>query len=354
MLTSRTNKSTRRIADAVLPARGLAHTRKLFKLIACLRFSMLLGVLILLVGTPARAQCPATELASDVREPLGITKSNQNNLIVTETGMNHLSGAEGHQRRGLKHFEEGQYEKAFAAFKNALALKPDDPVAYNNLGMAYGFMGHPKEAVESFRQAIRIRPDWALPHSNLAATCYNMGLYAEALKSFEQAIRLKSDYARAHNGLGTTYLELGKYEEAIKYFRLASRFDPKMTEPQLNLALANYYLGQTEAAVEHFRKVIKLKPDYAAAYNSLGVTYYLMRRYQEAEEAFAQAFKLVPRSPQPLFNLGMLSLARSDRGAALKHYQALQSLDPPLARRLYESIHQGRLLSLQQSLISTR
>ncbi len=37
-------------------------------------------------GTKAEAQCPAAVLASDLREPLGITLSNKKNLIVGETG----------------------------------------------------------------------------------------------------------------------------------------------------------------------------------------------------------------------------------------------------------------------------
>src|SRR6185503_2469888 len=34
----------------------------------------------------ARAQCPPNVLTSGLRTPLGITQSNQNNLIVSETG----------------------------------------------------------------------------------------------------------------------------------------------------------------------------------------------------------------------------------------------------------------------------
>jgi hypothetical protein len=40
----------------------------------------------MLVGMDARAQCPATELISGLQIPLGITQSNQSNLIVGETG----------------------------------------------------------------------------------------------------------------------------------------------------------------------------------------------------------------------------------------------------------------------------
>lgn len=83
MLTSRTNKPIRRIKDAVVAATVLANATNL---IAYLRYLMLLAAVILLAGTHASAQCPVTVLASDLRDPLGITQSNQNNLIVAETG----------------------------------------------------------------------------------------------------------------------------------------------------------------------------------------------------------------------------------------------------------------------------
>ncbi len=46
----------------------------------------LVAASILLAGAEATAQCPATQLTSGLQIPLGITQSNQGNLIVSETG----------------------------------------------------------------------------------------------------------------------------------------------------------------------------------------------------------------------------------------------------------------------------
>jgi hypothetical protein len=52
-----------------------------------IRFSFALTVsVVLLVAAQASAQCPAPELISGLRRPIGITQSNQGNLIVSETG----------------------------------------------------------------------------------------------------------------------------------------------------------------------------------------------------------------------------------------------------------------------------
>ena len=49
-------------------------------------FSLLALVIMLLTSPPTYAQCPVTQLTSGLQLPLGITQTNQNNLIVSESG----------------------------------------------------------------------------------------------------------------------------------------------------------------------------------------------------------------------------------------------------------------------------
>ncbi|MDQ3254339.1 MAG: ScyD/ScyE family protein [Acidobacteriota bacterium] len=59
------------------------------RFLASVRLSLtLVAATVLLAGAQANAQviCPVTELTSGLRLPLGITQSNQNNLLVSETG----------------------------------------------------------------------------------------------------------------------------------------------------------------------------------------------------------------------------------------------------------------------------
>jgi hypothetical protein len=56
------------------------------RLLASATSPTLLAATMMLAGMDARAQCPATELISGLQIPLGITQSNQGNLLVGETG----------------------------------------------------------------------------------------------------------------------------------------------------------------------------------------------------------------------------------------------------------------------------
>jgi hypothetical protein len=58
------------------------------RLLASARLSLtLVAATVLLAGVEARAQCPVTELTSGLQTPLGITQSNEGNLLVSETGI---------------------------------------------------------------------------------------------------------------------------------------------------------------------------------------------------------------------------------------------------------------------------
>ena len=46
-------------------------------------------------------------------------------------------------------------------YKQYIKKNPDNAVAYQGLGCAYGESGKYKEAIESYKQAIRIDPDHA-------------------------------------------------------------------------------------------------------------------------------------------------------------------------------------------------
>jgi tetratricopeptide (TPR) repeat protein len=99
----------------------------------------------------------------------------------------------------------------------------------------------------------------------------------------------------------------------------------------------------TESVV-FFKRAIDIRPKLVEAHHSLGVAYYKSRRYGEAAQAFGKAISLEPEYAAARFHLGATCVALGDRGAALKQYRILQSLDTDLARNLYNGIHKGMFL----------
>ena len=67
----------------------------------------------------------------------------------------------------LQHYREGHYAESIAASRAALALRPNYPEAWNNIGAAYNKLGRYEEGAAACEQALRLKPDFELARNNL-------------------------------------------------------------------------------------------------------------------------------------------------------------------------------------------
>jgi Flp pilus assembly protein TadD len=67
----------------------------------------------------------------------------------------------------LQHYREERYVESIAASRAALALRPNYPEAWNNIGAAYNKLGRYEQAAAACAQALRLKPDFELARNNL-------------------------------------------------------------------------------------------------------------------------------------------------------------------------------------------
>jgi len=185
-----------------------------------------------------------------------------------------------------KFWEAEDFAKAAEVYKKITRLRPDDFVAYSQLGWAYSFLGRDHDALTAFKEAVRLRPDFAPLHEVLGRAYNILHRREEAIEAFKQAIRLDPDKAESHSGLGQAYWGL-----ATDLGNRGGQFD----------------------------KVMPI--------------------FKQAGTAFKQAVRLKPNDATAHFGLGMFYLILGDRGAALEEYKILQSLDKEQANVLFNSIY---------------
>lgn len=78
--------------------------------------------------------------------------------------------AEVHHKYGQALFGLGQYEKAKSEMLQSLAIRPNTPDTFNNLGSVYLKLGDKTAAQTAFEKAIILRPNYAIARFNLAET----------------------------------------------------------------------------------------------------------------------------------------------------------------------------------------
>lgn len=119
---------------------------------------------------------------------------------------------------GNAHIQQGDLEKAAAAFEAVLKHQPDHMGALTNLGVAYYQLGRLEDAVAQFEAGLRVEANDAELHYLLGAARLQQGRLDDAEKSFLRAKELKPDLPEVWYGLGALYRLQGKNEEAIEAF----------------------------------------------------------------------------------------------------------------------------------------
>ena len=65
-----------------------------------------------------------------------------------------------HLGRGRACLNKGKYDDAIEDYDKAIALAPNDAIAYYNRGVAYYEKGDKEQAIADFRKALEINPSY--------------------------------------------------------------------------------------------------------------------------------------------------------------------------------------------------
>jgi len=76
--------------------------------------------------------------------------------------------AEAYLGQSIQLFQQKRFEESIAAARQALGLRPDYALAYNNIAAAYEEMGQWDDAIRAAEEAIRLDPGFTLARNNLA------------------------------------------------------------------------------------------------------------------------------------------------------------------------------------------
>jgi tetratricopeptide (TPR) repeat protein len=213
----------------------------------------------------------------------------------------------------------------------AVALRPESPGAYLNLGYALKHKGQIDEAIASFRKALELDPKYAAAHNGLGGVlCDSKHDYDGAIASFRKALELDAKFAWAHHNLGIALLHKGQVDEATASFRTVIALDPKHADAHFKLGLALAGKGQVDEAIASYKRAIELDPKYGMAHNNLGAILCNVKRdYDAAIACFRTAIALDPKEARAHNNLGIILCdVKRDYDGAISSFRTVIALDP--------------------------
>lgn len=208
--------------------------------------------------------------------------------------------------QGLASYERKQFDAAIANYTEYLKIRPNEPAAWFNRGLAryYKTLASPNEA--GYRQAAADVSQAIKLDARQASYWHTRGgIYSQlmavdfvpsrdkAIADFTEAIRLDPKYAAAFRERGVVYERVNRMREALADLNTAIRLDPQnatahYTRAKVHGAQKNYAAARRDAET-----AIRLFPNYEVA------KIYLDYINNEERKASGVAQKTQPPRPAP-------------------------------------------------------
>ena len=222
-------------------------------------------------------------------------------------------------------------EDRILAYDQAIRLKPDHAVAYNNRGNAKNDLQQYKAAIADYDEAIYLKADYAEAYYNRGYTKNDLQQYKAAIADYDEAIRLKPDLAEAYINRGNAKNNLQQYKAAIADYDEAIRLKADYAEAYYNRGHTKNTLQQYKAAIADYDEAIRLKADDALAYNNRGNTKNNLQQYKAAIADYDEAIRLKPGNAAAYYNRGNAKDNLQQYKAAIADYDEAIRLKPDLA-----------------------
>ena len=145
--------------------------------------------------------------------------------------------AQVHANRGLALFLEGKHADAYACFRRAVELAPDDGAMWQYLANAHDADEDHAAALSCWQRIVELKPTFAMGHNNLGWTLQQEGRFAEAAACYRRALELQPHYVDALLNQGGLHEELGEMAEAEACYRRAQTLHPQAPGPLAHLAV---------------------------------------------------------------------------------------------------------------------
>jgi len=222
--------------------------------------------------------------------------------------------------------------KAIPFLTAAVALRPQSPGAYVNLGCALDDMRDLYGAIAEYRKAIEIDPKFVQARSNLGRALRDKGELDGAIAECRKAIDIDPMFAGSHISLGLALRDKGNLDGAMVEYRKAIAIDPNHAVGHNNLGNVLRDKRELEGAIAEFRKAIDVAPQSSDAYNNLGNVLCDKGDMAGAIAEYRKAIAIDPMFAQAHINLGRALRDKGELDGAIAEYRKAIAIDPMFAQ----------------------
>ena len=241
-----------------------------------------------------------------------------------------VSPAESPYRLAQALVEQEKWQKAIAAYQQALTITPNWVEVQRELGDLFLKLERWDEAVEVYETAISLRSDGAEVYHNLGDALLKLQRWEDAIAAYQKAIKLNPEFSWSYNNLGDGLRELQRWDEAAQAYGKAIELKPDFALSHHNLGDILVKKEDWEWAIAAYQKAIDLDPNFVWSYYNLAEVYVKLDQWDEAVEAYGQVLKIKPdlTEVEEKLNQALHQQVKTRLETALSYYRKAIENDP--------------------------
>jgi protein O-GlcNAc transferase len=235
----------------------------------------------------------------------------------------------------LQHHQAGRLPEAEAAYREMLAVDPENIDALHFLGVIFHQRGEHGRAAELISRALARNSSNAPAHSNLGNALGAQGKLNEAVVSYLNALALDPDYVDALVNLGSALRAQGRPDRARACYQRALALAPDA--PAARAGLQDVLRDQSDVSKAAFRpdRAPALETESCEWHFDQGNSYKDQARWDEAVASYEKALSLAPDFPPAYVNLGNVLNVQGKPDQAISCYRKALVIEPDLLEAHY-------------------
>lgn len=179
-----------------------------------------------------------------------------------------------HRRLVNYYMSEKMWNKALQHNKEALNIKPEDPLAWTDMGIIRANLGDYAGALQAYEKAIALDPSNPLPYYGAGLLYfYKLNDKNKGVEFLRKSVAVDSLFLRGYLALARVSYELEDYAVCLDYYRQALKLMPtkghKTAQVYYNMGLVYRTIGMEKKAKECFRQALKADSTFSPAKEAL-------------------------------------------------------------------------------------
>jgi Flp pilus assembly protein TadD len=162
------------------------------------------------------------------------------------------------ERLSLYYTSEGDADQAYKYLNQLVAVAPDNWKGHNALGVLADRQRKFAQARRHYTEALKVRPDLAIVWNNLGYSIFLMGDPENAISYMERALELDPSHEPARKNLALVYVEQRQFQKALNTFLVVGDVAHAYTQ----VGYLAFKTGQHEEAEELLKEAIRQSPTF--------------------------------------------------------------------------------------------